>query len=116
MKGAKRERIYQRGGHRCVECGTSSNLTLDHIIPVSRGGSDAKGDSVSPEVEAVLVKVARDGVALRVAKKLTKKKQPAPPRPRKGLVHHRHCDVNYCFCECPIYLSDHPELAAALGV
>jgi hypothetical protein len=33
-----------------------------------------------------------------------------------GLVHHRYCDANYCFCECEIYLAGHPELALALRV
>lgn len=37
----KRQRIYERDGHRCVECGTSERLTLDHIIPRSKGGTDS---------------------------------------------------------------------------
>jgi 5-methylcytosine-specific restriction endonuclease McrA len=37
----KRRRIYDRDGWRCVACGTSENLTLDHVVPRSRGGSDA---------------------------------------------------------------------------
>lgn len=35
-----RNRIYKRDGHECVYCGSSKNLTLDHIIPKSRGGKN----------------------------------------------------------------------------
>lgn len=35
-----RNRIYKRDGHSCVYCGSSKNLTLDHVIPKSRGGSN----------------------------------------------------------------------------
>jgi len=39
-KGIKvtRRRIYRRDGHECGYCGANKNLTLDHIIPKSRGG------------------------------------------------------------------------------
>jgi hypothetical protein len=36
----KRQRIYDRDGNACVFCGTTERLTLDHIIPRSRGGTD----------------------------------------------------------------------------
>lgn len=35
------EQVYKRDGHRCVACGTSEDLTLDHIVPRSRGGGDS---------------------------------------------------------------------------
>lgn len=35
-----RNRIYKRDGHQCVYCGSNKNLTLDHVIPKSRGGSN----------------------------------------------------------------------------
>lgn len=37
----QRERIYARDGHRCVTCGATEDLTLDHIHPRSRAGNDS---------------------------------------------------------------------------
>jgi hypothetical protein len=36
---AKRERIYKRDGYRCVKCGRADRLSIDHIVPLVRGGS-----------------------------------------------------------------------------
>jgi 5-methylcytosine-specific restriction endonuclease McrA len=33
-----RQNIFKRDQHRCVYCGTHEDLTLDHVIPRSRGG------------------------------------------------------------------------------
>lgn len=35
----RRKVVYERDGHKCVQCGTTSDLTLDHIVPKSKGGS-----------------------------------------------------------------------------
>lgn len=37
-----REAVYKRDGGRCVVCGTTVDLTLDHIIPWSLGGPDTE--------------------------------------------------------------------------
>lgn len=37
----QRERIYARDEHRCVLCSATDDLTLDHIHPRSRAGSDS---------------------------------------------------------------------------
>lgn len=36
-----RAAVYARDGHRCVLCGTGDDLSLDHLVPWARGGSDA---------------------------------------------------------------------------
>lgn len=35
-----RNMIHKRDGHQCQYCGDKENLTIDHIIPASRGGLD----------------------------------------------------------------------------
>lgn len=35
-----RNRIYKRDGNECVYCGSKKDLTLDHVIPKSRGGNN----------------------------------------------------------------------------
>jgi 5-methylcytosine-specific restriction endonuclease McrA len=32
--------VHDRDGHRCVYCGTESDLSVDHKVPQSRGGTD----------------------------------------------------------------------------
>ena len=35
-----RHRIYKRDGHKCVYCGHTKQLTIDHVIPKSKGGKN----------------------------------------------------------------------------
>lgn len=35
-----RHKIYKRDGHKCVYCGNSKQLTIDHLIPKSKGGKN----------------------------------------------------------------------------
>lgn len=32
--------LIERDGYKCAVCGTIENLTIDHVIPLSKGGSD----------------------------------------------------------------------------
>lgn len=36
-----RQNIFKRDSFRCVYCGTRDHLTLDHVIPRSRGGRES---------------------------------------------------------------------------
>ena len=42
-----REEIFLRDGRKCTYCGSCENLTLDHIIPRSRGGARWDSDNVT---------------------------------------------------------------------
>lgn len=35
-----RDMIYKRDKHKCQYCGATKRLTIDHVIPKSRGGED----------------------------------------------------------------------------
>jgi CRISPR/Cas system Type II protein with McrA/HNH and RuvC-like nuclease domain len=35
-----RHRLYKRDGNQCTYCGNRKNLTIDHIIPKSKGGGN----------------------------------------------------------------------------
>lgn len=35
-----RQHVYERDRHRCLACGSTENLSLDHIIHFSAGGED----------------------------------------------------------------------------
>lgn len=39
-----REYVYSRDGYQCIYCGARENLSLDHIIPLTRGGGNEPGN------------------------------------------------------------------------
>ena len=41
-----RKSIHVRDGNKCVYCGSTKNLTIDHIIPTSRGGKNTWANMV----------------------------------------------------------------------
>lgn len=36
-----RQNVFKRDGHACVYCGKDRDLTLDHVLPRSRGGENS---------------------------------------------------------------------------
>jgi len=40
ISSAKKLRVFQKDGFKCTECGSNKDLTVDHINPKSKGGSD----------------------------------------------------------------------------
>jgi 5-methylcytosine-specific restriction enzyme A len=37
---AVREYVFDRDNHQCQSCGQTTNLSIDHIIPLATGGSN----------------------------------------------------------------------------
>lgn len=31
--------VFMRDGSRCTQCGTDRNLSVDHVVPLARGGT-----------------------------------------------------------------------------
>lgn len=42
-----RNNIFKRDGFECVYCGSKKDLTLDHVLPKSKGGNDSWDNLVS---------------------------------------------------------------------
>lgn len=42
-----RQAIFKADGYRCVYCGSVKNLTLDHIVPLAKGGADIQENMVT---------------------------------------------------------------------
>lgn len=51
IKDSVRQSVLDRDGHRCIECHKTENdgveLTMDHVIPFSRGGETTEGNLVT---------------------------------------------------------------------
>lgn len=44
LTASERQAVFDRDGRRCRWCGATENLTIDHIHPVSYGGTNALGN------------------------------------------------------------------------
>lgn len=40
MSKVRRAEVFARDPHKCQCCGSTEHLTIDHIIPLARGGSN----------------------------------------------------------------------------
>ena len=73
-----RRALFARDGWRCVYCGTASGrLTLDHVVPRSRGGTSVWENVVTSCAPCNL----RKGNRLPEEVSMTLRKQPRPPAP-----------------------------------
>ncbi|MBM3959023.1 MAG: HNH endonuclease [SAR202 cluster bacterium] len=80
-----RREIFVRDGYRCQYCGTQTrHLTLDHVIPRSRGGQQSWTNVVSACTECNHHKAGRTPSEARM--KLMR--EPAPPRPNPYAFFH----------------------------
>jgi 5-methylcytosine-specific restriction endonuclease McrA len=73
-----RRALFARDGWRCVYCGTASGrLTLDHVLPRSRGGASVWENVVTACAPCNLSK----GDRLPEEARMTLDRQPRPPAP-----------------------------------
>lgn len=115
MNTAKmRALLTERDGEKCAHCASTTALTIDHIVPGSKGGNDRpanlqllcapcnqrKDDSVDP--------ATMTPERLRTVPRLRRraKKPGAPGTP--GSLHLPGCDSVYCMFGCPTF---HGEVA-----
>lgn len=70
--------IYRRDNHTCQYCGSTRNLTIDHLVPRCRGG----GDSWENTLLACSTCNTRKGSKTPEQVGLKLKRKPRPPLPK----------------------------------
>jgi 5-methylcytosine-specific restriction endonuclease McrA len=62
--------VFRRDGHACQYCGAKGALTLDHVVPQSRGGPDTWENLVAACAPCNQKKAARtpDEAGMRLAR------------------------------------------------
>ena len=73
-----RRALFARDGWRCVYCGSSGRLTLDHVVPRSRGGDSVWENVVTSCAPCNL----RKGNRLLEETEFRMKVSPRPPSPQ----------------------------------
>ena len=68
-----RKNILRRDSHKCLYCGSTINLTVDHVIPKSRGGEDCWENLVTACVKCNNKKGSRTPEEARMTLKHTPK-------------------------------------------
>ena len=90
-----RQKVYARDGNKCVYCGSTNALTLDHVYPKSKGGgngtdnlqtlcktcNEIKGSSIIdinslPKRILLRIELIKSGKVISVP---VKKRKPLPP-------------------------------------
>lgn len=72
-----RRAVFARDGFACQYCGTTSHLTVDHVVPRSRGGDSSWGNVVTSCAPCNL----RKGNRLPAEIDMHPRTTPRPPRP-----------------------------------
>jgi len=42
-----RKKIYERDGYKCRKCGDTEWLTIDHVIPLAKGGTNRENNLIT---------------------------------------------------------------------
>ena len=70
-----RQNIFKRDGYNCAYCGSNKNLTIDHIIPKSKGGKNTWENLVTCCAKC---NCKKDNMTLREAKMVLRIKPTIP--------------------------------------
>lgn len=83
----KRE-AKERDGHRCRKCGSTHRLEVDHLTPVTQGGSNDLDNAMTLCHDCHNAKTRAESSARMTAynnAKWAKGKRPAEPHPSEGI-------------------------------
>lgn len=97
-----RQKIYDRDGNKCCLCGDPRNLTLDHIIPRSKGGNGAMNNLQTLCASCNSIKGSQEApfdIEYIVAHTIKKKNKQFLP---KSVSHTYYLDKNCCNCHSMI--------------
>ncbi len=80
---ANRKLIFERDGYKCHYCGIKvdeNNATLDHVIPISKGGNNSKENLVACCFECNSIKSGKtlEEVAVKLLERLKNKRVEQP--------------------------------------
>lgn len=42
-----RKKIYKRDGYKCLKCGETEWLTIDHVVPLGKGGTNRENNLIT---------------------------------------------------------------------
>lgn len=79
---SKARRVFRRDGDRCLKCGSEDDLTLDHVLPRSKGGSNSEKN-----LQTLCGRCNREkGATFVDYRKNGRPETPFPPKPpRRGM-------------------------------
>lgn len=98
--------VVKRDGETCAKCGTTLNLTLDHIVPKSRGGSNRIANLQILCVGCNQAKGATLDEALVTKQRLrpsVRARGPVKAPKFRSNQHLPECDGVFCMYGCPVF-------------
>lgn len=99
---AMRARLIERDGEKCARCHSTSNLTVDHIVPRSRRGNDSL---VNLQLLCLPCNLAKANT-VEHEMMTPERMKPRPKRKKRRSLSSWHlpqCDGVFCMYGCPVF-------------